>query len=424
MIGEVRKAACIAIGDELLRGDYPDSNSGYIAQRLAELGIRVERFAVVGDDPALLERCFYELAREYQIVVATGGLGPTLDDVTRDAAAKAAGVGLERDAATESWLRESFAQRGRSMPESNLRQADFPVGAQIMPNSCGTARGFRLWIDGGMLAALPGPPREMREMLERELLPWLRATCGVEAAIRQHNFYLIGLAESAFADRAGEWMARGAQPLMGVTAHTGILKVTLRAESHSADRAQALIAERAAAFRERFAPHIYSEDESRPAFAVGRLFRERGRTLALAESCTGGLVSELLTEMPGISAVLRAAWVSYSNDAKVELLGVPRELIERHGAVSEEVAAAMARGARERARADVALAVTGIAGPDGGSADKPVGLVCFALDVGGRSETHTLRYPQVDRTSIRRFAAHTALDLLRRSLDQRSPASS
>ncbi len=414
MIGEVRRAACIAIGDELLRGDYPDSNSGHISQRLAELGVQVERFVVVGDDPALLERTLYELAREYQIVIATGGLGPTLDDVTRDAAAKAAGVGLQRDADTERWLRELFERRGRKMPESNLRQADFPIGAQIMPNTCGTARGFRLWIDGGMLAALPGPPREMREMLERELLPWLRATCGVVAAIRQQSFYLIGLAESAFADRAGEWMERSAQPLMGVTAHTGILKVTLRAQAHGAERAQALIDERAAAFRERFAAEIYSEDEARPAFAVGRQFLERGRTLALAESCTGGLVAELLTEMPGISAVLRAGWVSYSNDAKVELLGVPPELLARHGAVSSEVAAAMARGARERARTDVALAVTGIAGPDGGSAEKPVGLVWFGLDAGGRVETFEMRYPPVDRTSIRRFAAHTALDLLRR----------
>lgn len=419
MIPDERRAACIAIGDELLRGDYPDSNSGVVAQKLAELGITVERFVVAGDDEPQLERLFYELAREYQIVVATGGLGPTLDDVTRYAAAKAAGVGIARDESVAEWLRDMYRKRGREMPESNLRQADFPVGAQVMPNACGTAPGFRVWIDGGMLAALPGPPLEMRDMLERELAPWILSTCGLGPAIRQHTFYLVGLAESAFADRAGEWMARGASPLMGVTAHTGILKVTLRAKASSAEHASLLITERAAAFRERFAAEIYSEDEGRLAFAVGRAFLGRGRTLALAESCTGGMVAELMTEMPGASAVLRAGWVVYSNDAKESALGVPRALLERHGAVSREAAESLARGALERSGADVALSITGIAGPDGGSAEKPVGLVWFGVatrDASGAVgvESVEMRYPPLGRSTVRRFATHTGLDLLRR----------
>lgn len=414
MIADERRAACVAIGDELLRGDWVDSNSGLVAQKLAELGITVERFVVVGDDEGPLEKLFYELTREYQIVVSTGGLGPTLDDVTRYAAAKAAGVGIERDEPTVAWLREMYRKRGREMPQSNLRQAEFPVGAQVMANHCGTAPGFRVWIDGGMLAALPGPPSEMRDMLERELMPWIRSTCGLGPAIRQHEFHLIGIAESAFADRAGEWMDRGAQPLMGVTAHTGVLKVTLRAKAASAARAQELVDARAQQFRQRFGEEIYSEDEGRPAFAVGRLFLERRKTLALAESCTGGMVAQMLTEMPGMSAVLRAGWVVYSNDAKEKALGVPTELLVAHGAVSREVAQALARGALERSGADVALAITGVAGPDGGSVEKPVGLVWFACaDLTG-VQCVEMRYPAVGRSAIRRFAAHTGLDLLRR----------
>jgi nicotinamide-nucleotide amidase len=245
------------------RGDYADSNSGHVAQRLSELGIEVERFVVLGDDAVALEKLFYELCRDYQIVVATGGLGPTLDDVTREAAAAAAGVPLVLDEATLAWLRDLFARRKREMAQANERQCWFPRGAQIMPNQCGTAPGFRVWIEGGMLAVLPGPPREMRDMLERELLPWIKATCGLGPALASQRFFLIGLPESTFADRAGDWMSRGANPLMGVTAHHGMLKVTLRARGSSAEGAAALLDSRSSEFRARFEREIFSETEDR-----------------------------------------------------------------------------------------------------------------------------------------------------------------
>jgi nicotinamide-nucleotide amidase len=414
MIGDARSAACVAIGDELVRGDHADTNSGEIARALAQLGIEVRRCVVLGDDRDALERAFYELTREFQIVVATGGIGPTLDDVTREAAAAAAGVGMVRDEASLQALRESYARRARPMPESNERQAWFPVGAQIMRNAIGTAPGFRVWIDGGMLAVLPGPPHEMRAMLADELIPWLEKTCGVGAGLAQHNFYLLGLAESAFGDRAGAWMARGVEPLMGVTAHNGVLRVTLRARARGEQGARELVAQRAAEFRQRFAAEIFSEDDPRPGVVLGRALIERGVTFATAESCTGGLLAELLTEAPGISAAFKAGWVTYSNDAKVAALGVERALIERHGAVSSEVAAAMALGARARASTDFALAITGIAGPDGGTPEKPVGLVWFALASASGVHCSEQRFPPVDRASIRRFAAHAALDLVRR----------
>ena len=416
MIGEVRRAACVAVGDELLAGEFADTNSGEIARALAELGIECERFVVLGDDRAQLESTFYELCREYRIVVASGGIGPTLDDVTREAAAGAAGVKLELHEPTLQGLREMFARRNRPMAPANERQAWFPSGAQVMPNRIGTAPGFRVWIEGGMLAVLPGPPHEMRDMLERELAPWIRSTCGLGARLATAQFFLLGVPESTFADRAGEWMARGASPLMGVTAHTGVLKVTLRGRAESLEGARALVERRAAEFRERFAADIFSETDARPAFAIVSELARRGLTLATAESCTGGLLAELLTEVPGVSRVFRSGLVTYSNDSKSDFAGVDPALIARHGAVSAPVAEALARGAAERARADLALSITGIAGPDGGTPEKPVGLVWVGLHGAGRTQTREMRFPPVDRASIRRYAACAALDWLRREL--------
>jgi len=419
---ESPRAAVVAIGDELLAGDAVDSNSGEIARALASLGIQVERMLVLGDDRRVLARAFGELCSGYAIVVATGGLGPTLDDVTREAAADAAGVPLSSDAGLLAELEQRWSSRGRPMPESNARQARLPAGAQLMANSRGTAPGFRVWIEGGMLAVLPGPPLEMRAMLERELLPWIERTCGRGEGIALCRFYLAGLPESAFADRAGAWMEREANPRMGVTAHHGVLHVVLRATAASAQGARTLLEGRAAAFRERFAAEIFSEQEPRLEFVLGRQLIERGLSIATAESCTGGLLARLLTDVPGISAVFREGWVTYSNEAKVRRLGVPAGLLARHGAVSPEAAAAMAAGAAREGAARLALATTGIAGPGGGSPDKPVGLVWLGLALDGQVQTRELRLAPVGRESIRRYAVHAALDLARRNLPLSAPA--
>ncbi|MCE9595867.1 MAG: competence/damage-inducible protein A [Planctomycetes bacterium] len=416
MIRDPRKAAVIAIGDELLEGRHADTNSGMISRRLADLGIEVVEFRVIGDDRARLAAAFYELCEKYPMVFASGGLGPTLDDVTREAAADAAGVKLVRDESVVAELREWFARRKRDFPESNVRQAEFPDGAQVMRNHNGTAPGFRTWIGGGVLAVLPGPPRECETMLERELLPWISATCGHGECFARASFHLVGLAESAFGDRAGDWMDRSANPRMGVTAHQGTLRVSLRARAGTQAGAEALIAARAEAFRERFAAELFSEDEPRLAFVLGRELIRRKLTLTTAESCTGGLVAELLTEVPGISAVFREGFVTYSNEAKTARLGVARELLERHGAVSCEVVEAMARGAAAATGARLAIAVSGIAGPDGGTAEKPVGLVCFGLSVDGVVTSRETRFPPVDRATVRLFAANAALELLWRAL--------
>lgn len=416
MTEDPRRAAVIAVGDELLSGDLVDQNSGVIARGLYDLGIEAEHFLVLADDRAALERAFYEQCRDYQIVVVTGGLGPTQDDLTREAAAAAAGVGLERSEPELAHLRALFATRGRPFAPSNERQAMFPVGAQVMRNSCGTAAGFRVWIDGGMLAALPGPPIEMQAMLEEQLLPYLRSTCGQGEFFERARFNLVGLPESSFADLAADWMARDDNPRMGVTAKAGVLRVTLRARGSSPEGARAILEPRCEEFRERFADELFSEDDSDLATAVARLLIERGVTVATAESCTGGLVSQLLTAEPGVSAVFLEGFATYSNAAKSRSLGVPEDVIERHGAVSREVAAAMATGAAERSGARMAVSITGIAGPDGGTVEKPIGLVWLGLCVDGRTTTEELRCPNLGRDTIRRLAAHKALDLLRRNV--------
>jgi nicotinamide-nucleotide amidase len=302
------------------------------------------------------------------------------------------------------------------MPPSNERQACFPAGAVVLPNRVGTAPGFRLQVGRSTFQALPGPPPEMRDMLEREVLPWVRATWPSSEPSARAAFYLSGIAESTFGERAGAWMERGERPLMGVTSHTGVLAVSLRAGGATRAEAESLLEGRRAEFRARFGEFIYSEEQGDLASAVGRLLIERGVTLATAESCTGGLLAARLTAVPGISAVYQGGWVTYANEAKRRELGVDEELLGRHGAVSEAVARAMAAGAQRESGARAALAITGVAGPGGGTPEKPVGLVWCALAFEGVLEAREWRLPPVGREELRTYAVHAALDLLRRAL--------
>lgn len=418
MIDDPRRAALVAIGDELVTGETLDTNSAWLSERLADIGIEVVRFTLLGDDERALERTFYELCNEFQIVIATGGLGPTLDDVTRHAAARAAGEPLELVPEVEDGLRERWAATGREMPAANLRQALFPRGAQVIPNDFGTAPGFRVWIAGGCLACLPGPPREMRPMAEQELLPWIVRTCGVTHVRRTARFFLYGLPESQFAELAGDWMDRVVTPRLGVCASGGVLTARLWVEASGDEQAECLLAPRRAELRERFGRWLFSETDPDLARVLGAELIRRQLSIAVAESCTGGLVAARLTELPGISAAFREGWVTYTDAAKTARLGVPEELLEAHGAVSAEVAEAMAVGAAERSGARIALAITGIAGPGGGTAEKPVGLVWFGLCVDGRSRAVERRFPAVGRDLVRQFAANMALDLVFRELPE------
>lgn len=402
------RAWIVASGDELVQGRNVDTNSAWLARELAALGVETQRFVVLGDDEAALCELARAAGREVELLVVTGGLGPTLDDVTRHALARAAGLELLEDEQALEGLRAWFAARGRPFAESNRRQALVPRGAELLRNAVGTAPGFLLGCGKALVAALPGPPREMQRMFDDELRARLERRLPPRPSRAVACFHLFGLPESSFADRCGDWMARDADPLLGVTAHSGVLTAQLA----SSDLAR--LGARAAELRERFAEWIFSETSGDLGRVLGELLLARGITIATAESCTGGLLAERLTRLPGISAVFGWGFVSYANAAKQALLGVDPALLAAHGAVSLPVAEAMARGAAERSGARLAVSITGVAGPDGGTAEKPVGLVCFATSFDGAVQSTERRFAVRGRDLIREFAAQTALDLARR----------
>ncbi len=402
--------AVLAIGDELLGGYTLERNSALIADELSALGLEVRELRVLRDNEEHIAEALVELARDHRFVFVTGGLGPTLDDVTRHAAARAAGVELELSQAALAEVREWWSGRDTEMPSANERQALLPTGAVRMTNSAGTAPGFRLALGAATLIVLPGPPREMSTMLQESVLPWLEREVP-EADLQTRHFYLFGLGESDFAERVGAWMERDANPLIGVTASRGVLTVRMRAVGDEASSAEARLDRASLEFRERFSDHIFSESEATVEFALAKRLEASQVSITFAESCTGGLAAASLCRVPGVSSLFTDGFVTYSNDAKVRRLGVSPELLEAHGAVSEEVARAMAEGALLMSGARLGVSITGIAGPDGGTAEKPVGLVWFAVAVDGRTETLRRQFPKHSRDWIRDAAARTALHL-------------
>jgi nicotinamide-nucleotide amidase len=411
-----RRAVVVATGDELIAGMTVDLNTSVIARELADIGWTVERAIVLGDDEEELAAVYNELAARYPVVISTGGLGPTLDDVTREAAARAARVPLELDNGSLGRIRAWFDGRGRTMAASNERQAMFPRGAEVMPNERGTAPGFVLPLQSAHLFVLPGPPREMSGMLVSEVVPRLLRSAVADGVLASHTFHLFGLSESAFADEAGPWMVRGSNPRMGVSAKLGILRIALRAQGETEPEAKALLDRRADEFRQRFGDYVFSEGEPSLAVVVGQELIAGGLQIATAESCTGGLVAGQLTDVPGISAVFRQGFVTYSDEAKVERLGVRAETLMTHGAVSEQTAGEMALGAARAAGARIAVSTTGVAGPGGGTEEKPVGLVWFATALDGDVRTASRRFGGLPREAVRSLSVHTALDLVRRRL--------
>jgi len=406
-----RRAAALAVGDELLDGFQGDLNSPALARFLGERGWSLERIQVVGDDENVVAAALVDLAGDHALVLVSGGLGPTLDDLTRHGLARAAGVDLKHN--SEAWAQvQAWYQRSdRTPPPSNERQALLPRGARPLENTRGTAPGVHMRMAGTDVFALPGPPREYGPMLEAHLHPWLADQKGDGAVRRIQRFHLFGISESLFADQVADWMERGSNPLMGVTAKDGVLSVRLVAEAEDAQEAEALLAVRAREFTERLGAHVFSEDEPDPAQVLGAELISTGTSVTTAESCTGGALARALTGVAGISDVFREGVVTYANQAKVERLGVDEELLRAHGAVSGPVAEAMARGMADRTGADLALATTGVAGPGGGTEDKPVGLVWFGVHFKGLTTSLERRWPPVGRERIRRWATAQALVL-------------
>jgi nicotinamide-nucleotide amidase len=408
----------LAVGDELLLGFTVDTNSAFLARELSALGVSVARRCSVGDSESDITAAVAEALARVEGVIVTGGLGPTSDDVTKPAVAAVLGRRLRRNDAIVAHLEDLWRTRGRggALPASNLSQALVPEGAHVFHNAHGTAPG--LWLerdDGRWIAMLPGVPREMRAMFAESLRPLIAQRAGTTAVIQSLTLRTTGIAESQLPDRLGD-LASGA-PGVALAYLPGLDGVDLRltVRGHPAAEATQLLQATSAILRDRLRDLIYTDGDADLAAVVVDACRRQKLTLAVAESCTGGLLGARITAVPGASDVFRGGVIAYDNAVKIEALGVPTPLIEEHGAVSEPVAMAMAIGARTATGADLGVSVTGIAGPGGGSAEKPVGTVWLALaDRFAASGRHLRLFG--DRNEIRRRASQAALDLLRRKL--------
>jgi nicotinamide-nucleotide amidase len=407
----------VTIGDELLLGTTVDTNAVFLARALGEIGVPISRRATVADDAGEITDAVRQALERTGGVITTGGLGPTADDLTRPVLAKLFGRELREDPAIVAALHALWASRGRGglLPPSNLQQALVPEGAEVLENAQGTAPGLRLTdAQGRWVIMLPGVPRELRHMTTTHIVPWL-ASRGTGTVLRSRTVRTTSIAESALAEKLGP-MKREVEglPLAYLPGHDGVdLRVTARglAEDDATRRLDAAVAQ----IRDAVGIHAYSTDGVPMAAVVLDLCVDSGDTIAVAESCTGGLLGARLTEIPGSSRVVLGGVIAYSNAVKEQELGVSAEDLAEHGAVSEPVAVQMARGVRGMTGATIGVGITGVAGPDGGTPDKPVGTVWIAVDV--RGDTRAVRGVYIgDRAEVRHRATQVAMDLIRRAL--------
>lgn len=405
------KASIISIGNELLSGRVVDTNCAYLSEKLLSMGIPVVSCYVVTDEIDAIVRSVDLASSDADVVLVTGGLGPTDDDVTRQGLAEFLKVELQLKEELLQRMQDFFARRNRQMPAKNRIQAYIPVGTKAMANNLGTAPGIMAKMEDKLLFALPGVPSEMEQMFEESVLPELRGFAGGQAIVIR-KLRCFGAGESDIAEILGELGRRGRNPLINFTAEHGVITLHIVATAKNKAQAQRMAEKDEKLLRGMLGELVYGTGDQTLAEVVGEKLAQQKKTIAVAESCTGGLLAKLLTDISGASRYFTHGWITYSNDAKISELGVPVGLIEKHGAVSEEVAQAMARRAREKAGADVAIAVTGIAGPTGGSEQKPVGLVYITVECGSGSETKRIIFSH-DRRSIRLRSALTALNMAR-----------
>jgi len=414
--GKRVRAEVISVGTELLLGQITDTNATYLCRRLAELGIPVYFRQTVGDNRARIQEAFRLAWSRADLLLFTGGLGPTEDDLTKEAIAEALGVDLVLDEASWAHIQTFFARRSRPLTPNQRKQAMLPRGAQAIPNRWGTAPGVLWELEDRVIVILPGVPREMQGMFEETVIPYLRRRGWAgEEVIRSRVLKVVGIGEGALEEQVRD-LLRSTNPTIAPLAHLGEvhLRITARGRPEEVDR---MLAEAEAALRERIGAYVYGTDDETLEEAVARLLKQTGQTVAVAESCTGGLLGHRLTNVPGSSAYFRGGVVAYANEAKTALLDVPEAVLRVHGAVSGEAAEAMARGVRAAFRADIGIAITGIAGPSGATPDKPVGLVYLALAEGATGRVVRVEFgSEPGREGIKHLATQGALDLLRRHL--------
>ncbi len=408
-------AEIIAVGSELLTSNRLDTNSLYLTERLNALGIEVRLKTVVGDDREWLAGALRAALGRSRLIILTGGLGPTEDDVNREVVAEVLGRSLQEDPEIRRRIEARFRRLGRKMAENNARQALVPEGAEWLENRQGTAPGLWIEQDGTVIVLLPGPPRELEAMFEATCLPRLARSRGRPAGelILTRVYRAVGLAESEVDQRIAPIYTKYKNPATTILATPGAIEVHLRARAPSQADAEALLSELGDKIELALGDYVFSTRGESLEEVVGMYLVMRQKTVAVAESCTGGLVSERLTRTPGSSGFFLGGAVCYSDELKSKIAGVPATLIEENGAVSKPVAQAMAEGIRKRSGALIGLGITGIAGPSGGTPEKPVGLVFIALADERGTQVREFRFPG-GRERVRLLASQAALELIRR----------
>lgn len=417
-MNDIKSAEILCVGTELLLGEIVNTNASYLSLRLAELGISVYHQSVVGDNPKRLSEELSASLSRADLVILTGGLGPTADDLTKETAAELFGLSLIEDEKALNDIKAFFSRTGRTMTDNNAKQALVPDGCHVLYNDWGTAPGMAIEgkkgskLEGKTAILLPGPPREMKNMFEARVKPYLAARSG--RVIVSKNLHLIGIGESAAESILRPLIDKCENPTLAPYAKDGEVRfrITALAESESEGTSMCdSLAEKVRASE--VGKYVYGTDVGSMENAVVMALAADGETVATAESCTGGLIAKRLTDLAGVSAVFLGGAVTYANEAKMKMIGVSRESLEAYGAVSEQVAAEMARGVREALGSDFGISTTGIAGPGGGTPEKPVGTVYIAVDspYGCRVKRLSLS-PMRDREYIRTVAATNALSLI------------
>ncbi len=409
------KIATLSIGDEVVFGEIVDTNAPYIAGRLHDIGIKVGQHRAVGDAEKDIAATLLSLAKTCETVIATGGLGPTNDDITAAAAARAANSPLVLNDKALAHLGEFLTGRGRNVDPQNKKQAFLPDGSVLIPNPVGTACGFHLSINDCHFYFLPGVPKEMTRMIEESVIPMIRERIKQKRILRVKVLRLFGLPE-AEAGLLLEGLAGEDSPLkVAFQVEFPEIRVKIRAEGDDNEQVALLLDEACRKAREKLGGYIFAEDDDTMDTVVAALLRDKHLSLSLAESCTGGLLAKRITDIPGSSSYFLEGAITYSNAAKTRVLGVSPRLLEEVGAVSSEVAMAMASGMRSLTGSDISLAITGIAGPDGGTPEKPRGTVIIALSSHSGCQAKVFRFPG-SREEIRTITSFMALDWLRRHL--------
>lgn len=411
------KSSIISVGNELITGQVVDTNAAWIASKLMQSGVQIISHQTVGDDVDRLSEMIRQSWDRSTLIIITGGLGPTPDDRTRFAIAAAFDLPLEEHAEAVAQLRTMFKQWQRTMHDSNLVQAMIPKDCEILANQRGTAPGITYHHDDRYLFALPGVPCEMKDMFDQHIQPMISSRCSDTCSL-DNKLLCFGISEARLGELLSDLMREDRNPQVGITASEAVMSIRIVAKGQTRSEAKNLLDKDTEEVRRRLGSAIFSEGDDTLQHVVGRLLMDQKKTISTAESCTGGLLGKYLTDVPGSSSYFIQGYITYSNESKAEILGVPMNLISTEGSVSESVALAMADGCIKVAHTDYAISITGIAGPDGGNPpEKPIGLIYIAIACENNIDSHRFTFGQhLTRSEVRDRSCKTALNLLRHRL--------